>query len=386
MKVRVEKLDKHKMVLEMEIPEDEVAKAVNKAYHKLANQVNIPGFRKGKAPRGIVERRVGKEALLNEAFDIIAPTAYNQALTEQSIEPVSRPQIEVVTLQEDKPLVFKATVTARPQVTLGSYKGVKVTRGSGEVTDADIDAELQKLRERHARVVVAEGEELKTGDFAILDFEGFIDGQPFAGGNCQTYPLEIGSGTFIPGFEEQLIGAKAGEEREVKATFPADYHAEQLAGKDAVFKVKIQDIKHKELPELDDEFAKEASKFDTLEELKTDLRNKLEKTAKDKAEQKFRNEAIKAVVDSSEVDIPDIMVEGTIDNFIKDFEYRLDKRNMKLIDYMNMAKLDRESLREQFREAAVSEVKTGLVLDEIIKTENIMLAPEKLNKEIDDMA
>jgi len=240
MKVNAEKIDKHKVVLEMEIPQPEVSKALDKAYHKLANQVNIPGFRKGKVPRSILEKRIGKEALLDEAFEIVAPRFYAQALQEQGIEPVGRPQIDVVTLQEDQPLVFKATVIAKPEVVLGEYKGLKVEQPAAEVSEEQISNHLESLRSRHARMVVAEGAELQNGDFAIIDFEGFVDGTPFNGGAGKAYPLEIGSGSFIPGFEEQLIGAKAGEERDVNVSFPEDYHVAELAGKPALFKVTVQ--------------------------------------------------------------------------------------------------------------------------------------------------
>lgn len=386
MKVTAERIDKHKVVLEMEIPQTEVAKALDKAYHKLAGKINIPGFRKGKVPRKILEMRVGKPALLDEAFEIIAPEAYGQALNEQKLEPVSQPEIDVVTLEEDKPLVFKATVTVKPDVTLGDYKGLKITKTVAAVTDEQVAAELENMRNRQAKMVVVEDAALENNDFAIIDFEGFIDGVAFEGGEGKSYPLQLGSGSFIPGFEEQLIGAKAGEEREVKVTFPAEYHAADLAGKEAVFKVKVQDVKRKELPELDDDFAKDVSEFATVEELKTDIKNKLEKTAVEKAERDFRNDAVKQAVDNATVDIPDVMIESRIDNMINDMDINLQNRGMKLEQYLEYAKMDLETLRKNYREAAEINVKTDLVLEAIVKAETLEPTQEDIQGEIADMA
>lgn len=386
MKVTAERIDKHKVVLEMEIPQTEVAKALDKAYHKLAGKINIPGFRKGKVPRKILEMRVGKPALLDEAFEIIAPEAYGQALNEQKLEPVSQPEIDVVTLEEDKPLVFKATVTVKPDVTLGDYKGLKITKTVAAVTDEQVAAELENMRNRQAKMVVVEDAALENNDFAIIDFEGFIDGVAFEGGEGKSYPLQLGSGSFIPGFEEQLIGAKAGEEREVKVTFPAEYHAADLAGKEAVFKVKVQDVKRKELPELDDDFAKDVSEFATVEELKADIKNKLEKTAVEKAERDFRNDAVKQAVDNATVDIPDVMIESRIDNMINDMDINLQNRGMKLEQYLEYAKMDLETLRKNYREAAEINVKTDLVLEAIVKAETLEPTQEDIQGEIADMA
>lgn len=386
MKVTAERIDNHKTVLSLEVPQTEVVKAVEKAYRKLANQVNIPGFRKGKAPRKVVEMRIGKEALLDEAFEILAPQAYAKALAEQSIDPVGRPEIEVVTLAEDQPLVFKATVVKKPEVTLGQYKGLVIEKKAAEVTDADVDSELEKNRSRNAKMVVVEDAELKQGDLAIIDFKGFVDGAPFDGGEGKSYPLEIGSGSFIPGFEEQLIGAKSGDEREVSVSFPADYFVAELAGKAATFTVNIHDIKRKEMPELDDEFAKETGEFDTLAELKSDIKNKLEQTAADKAEREFRTAAIKAVVDGAELDVPDVMVENQIDNMIQDLDVNLQQRGMQLAKYLEYTKMDMAALRENYRAAALYNVKTDLVLEAIVKAEGFTAAPEDLQREIETMA
>lgn len=382
MKVNAEKIDKHKVVLEMEIPQPEVSKALDKAYHKLANQVNIPGFRKGKVPRSILEKRIGKEALLDEAFEIVAPRFYAQALQEQGIEPVGRPQIDVLTLQEDQPLVFKATVIAKPEVVLGEYKGLKVEQPAAEVSEEQISNHLESLRSRHARMVVAEGAELQNGDFAIIDFEGFVDGAPFNGGAGKAYPLEIGSGSFIPGFEEQLIGAKAGEERDVNVSFPEDYHVAELAGKPALFKVTVQDVKRKELPELDDEFVKDVSEFENIEELKADIKNKLEKAAQEKAESDFKNAAVKQAVEAVTVDIPDIMVEDRIDHMIEDLNVNLQNRGMQLDKYLEYVKMDMDTLRQNYRESAAINVKTDLMLEAIAKEEKLDVTAEDMQVEV----
>ncbi|MDR3589906.1 MAG: trigger factor [Negativicutes bacterium] len=386
MKVTTEKIDAHKTVLEMEIPQPEVAKAIDRACQKLAAKVNIPGFRKGKVPRKILEMRLGKETILDEAFDLLAPGVYAQALQEQNIEPVGRPEIELVTLKEDQPLVFKATVVVKPEIVLGEYKGLKVAKPPVDVTAADVDQQLENLRNRNAKMVVVEDADLQKGDFAIIDFEGFVDGEPFKGGDAKGYPLEVGSGSFIPGFEEQLIGAKAGDEREVKVTFPADYFVPELAGKEAQFKVKVNDIKRKELPELDDEFAKEVGEADTVEELKASIENRLKQAAEEKAEREFRTGAVKAAVANVTVDVPEVMVESQIETMLQDMDVNLQNRGMSLAKYMEYAKTDIASLRENYREPALSSVKTDLMLEAIAKAEKVEVKPEDLEAEIAAMA
>jgi trigger factor len=386
MKVTAEKVDAHKTVLELEVPQPEVAKAVDKAYHKLANQVNIPGFRKGKVPRKILEMRLGKQAFMDEAFEILATPAYAEALEEQKIEPVSRPEIEVVTFEEGKALVFKATVVVKPEIELGEYKGLKIERPAATVSEEDVNKQLQNLQNRHAKMVVAEDAALAKGDFAIIDFEGFIDGAPFKGGDGKGYPLEIGSGSFIPGFEDQLTGAKAGEERKVEVEFPADYFAAELAGKKAEFKVKVNDVKRKELPAIDAEFVKEVSDFDTVEELKADVENKLKQAAADKADREFRTNAIKAAVDNCTVDIPDVMVESEIDNMLREMDISLQNRGMSLAKYLEATKTEAAALRANYRETAVTTVKTDLMMEAVAKAEAIEATPEDMEKEIAAMA
>nr|WP_092068847.1 trigger factor [Dendrosporobacter quercicolus]NSL47248.1 trigger factor [Dendrosporobacter quercicolus DSM 1736]SDL82168.1 trigger factor [Dendrosporobacter quercicolus] len=386
MKLTAERIDNHKVVLEMEVPQVEVAKALEKAYTRLANKVNIPGFRKGKAPRNILEMRLGKQALLDEAFDILAPTAYNKALADENIEPVGRPEIEVIKLEENHPLVFKATVVAKPEIELGQYKGLKVEKAAVEVTEDQIKAQLDGLLDHNAKMVVVEDAVLANGDFAVIDFEGFIDGVPFSGGEGKGYPLQLGSASFIPGFEEQLLGAKAGEEREVSVSFPEDYHVKELAGKAAVFKVKIHDVKRKELPELDDDFAKDVSEFDTVEELKADIKNKLEQTAQEKTERDFRAAVVKQAVENSTVDIPEIMIEQRIDHMLNELDISLQNRGMNLENYMQYAKMDISALRQSYRDAALLNVKTDLMLEAVGKTEAVEVKPEDMEAEVVAMA
>lgn len=386
MKVTAEKIDAHKTALTVEVPQPEVAKAVDKAYHKLAAQVNIPGFRKGKVPRKILEIRLGKEALLDEAFEILAGPAYAEALTEQNIEPVARPEIEVVTLAEDQPLVFKATVVAKPEITLGEYKGLKVAKAPVKVEAEEVDKQIETLQNRHAKMVVAEGAALAKGDFAIIDFAGFIDGIPFKGGEGKGYPLEIGSGSFIPGFEDQLIGAKADEERDLKVAFPADYGVPELAGKDAEFKVKVIDVKRKEIPTVDNDFVKEVGEFDTVEELKADIENKLKQAAEDKADREFRAAVIKAAVDNCSMDIPPVMVESEIDNMLRDMDINLQNRGLSLAKYLEITKNEIGALRANYHETALESVKADLLLEAVAKAENLEATPADLEGEVAAMA
>jgi len=386
MKVSAEKIDAHKMVLELEVPQPEVAKAVDKAYHKLAAKVNIPGFRKGKVPRKVLEMRIGKQALMDEAFELLASPAYIKALEEQDIEPVTRPEIEVVTFEEDKPLVFKVKFVVKPVIELGEYKGIKVAKPPVKVDEEEVNKQLENLRNRHAKMVVVEDAALAKGDFAIIDFEGFIDGIPFKGGEGKGYPLEIGSGSFIPGFEDQLLGAKAGEEREVKVEFPAEYMAPELAGKTAEFKVKVNDVKRREVPAVDAEFAKEVSDFDSVEELKADIENNLIKAAESKADREFRTNVIKAAVDNCTVDLPEEVIENEIDSMLREMDVNLQNRGMSLAKYMEATKTPIEKLRANYRESAVESVKTDLMLEAIAKAENIEVTSEDLEKEINVMA
>lgn len=387
MNVTTENIENQQVVLTIEEDAAELDKALKRAVKRISNQVSIPGFRKGKAPRKIVERHVGKDALMEEAFGLLAPKAFDNALEQEKIVPVSRPKTEVVTLEEGKNVVFKVTMTPEPEVKLGQYKGLEIEKDKAEVSDEDVDKQVENLRNRQAKMVDApEGAEVKNGDFTTLDFKGFVDGEAFDGGEGKDYPLQIGSNSFIPGFEDQLVGAKIGEEREVKVTFPEEYHAEDLAGKDAVFKCTIRSIKNRELPELDDEFAKKASTFQTLDELKKDIREKLQLNREREVENKYRADAIDAATDNAEVDIPPVMVDDRVTAMLQQMAMRLEQQGMNFEQYLKYAGTDVAKLREQYRETAQKNVKTDLVLDAVAKAENIKVEDQDLNAEVAVMA
>ena len=386
MKVSVTKKEHNVTELVIELPVEEVAKAYDKAYKKLVQQVNIPGFRKGKAPRKMIEKRVGEDGMRSEAFDFIIPDAYRQAVVDNNIETVGRPEVTDVTLNEGEPCVFTVSVITKPEVTLGDYKGLQVAAPVTEVTDEEVDKQINTLRDRHAKMVVAEGAELGQGDFALIDFDGTIDGKPFSGGQSKGYPLEVGSGSFIPGFEDQLIGAKAGEEREVKVTFPADYFVAELAGKEAVFVTKINDVKRKELPELNDDFAKEAGDADTFEEMKAKTKEKLVAAAKEKDEAAFREAALKQAVANSTIEIPDIMVEDQIDQMVQDLDFNLRQRGLELEKYLGYMNTDMAGLRERDHAAALEEVRSELTLEAIVKAEDLTVSDEEYAEETQKMA
>ena len=387
MKVTVENGENQQVTLTVEVEAAEVSKAVEKAVKRLSNRVNIPGFRKGKAPRKIIERNVGMDAIMQEAFDIVGPKAFADALEEQKIEPVSRPQIDIETLEDGKDLVFKATVTPRPEVKLGEYKGLKVEKNVEAVTDEDVEKQLKTFQDRQGKMVDApEGSAVKDGDFTTLDFEGFVDGEAFEGGKGQDYPLQIGSGSFIPGFEDQLIGAKIGEEKEVNVTFPEEYHAKELAGKAATFKCTIRSIKQKELPAMDDELAKKVSKFETLEELKADVRKNLEENAARKAENDQKSAAIEMATNNITVDIPAVMIDNRVEGMIREMAMRLEQQGMSFDAYLQYAGTDINKIREDYRETAEKNVRTDLMLEEVAKAEDIKVEAKDLDAEVAGMA
>ena len=387
MKVTAENGENQQVTLTIEVEAAEVSKAVERAAKRLANRVNIPGFRKGKAPRKIVERNVGMDALLQEAFDLIAPKAFSDALDEQKIDPVTRPDIDVVTLEDGKNLVFKATVTPRPEVKLGEYKNLKVEKAAAEVSDEDVEKQLKNFQDRQGKMVEApEGAVVENGDFTTLDFEGFVAGEAFEGGKGQDYPLQIGSGSFIPGFEEQLVGAKVGEEKEVNVKFPDEYHSAELAGKDAMFKCTVRSIKHKELPEIDDELAKKVSTFQTLDELKADIRKNLLETAEKKAENDHKSAVIEQATENITVEIPAVMIDNRVTTMIQEMAMRLEQQGMKLEQYLQYAGTDIAKIREDYRETAEKNVKTDLMLEEVAKAEDIKVEAKDLDAEVAGMA
>lgn len=387
MKVTVENGENQQVTLTIEVEAAEVNKAVDQACKRLANRVSIPGFRKGKAPRMIVERHVGKDAVLQEAFDIVAPKALSKAFDEQKIDSVTRPSVDIETLEEGKDLVFKATVTPRPEVKLGDYKGLNVPKNEVSITDEDVEKQLKTFQDRQGKLVDApEGAEVKDGDFTTLDFKGFVDGEAFDGGEGKDYPLQIGSNSFIPGFEDQLVGAKIGEERDVNVKFPEEYHAKELAGKDATFKCTIRSIKTKELPAIDDELAKKVSKFETLDELKADIRKNLEENAERTAENDQKSAAIEMATNNITVDIPAVMIDNRVTSMIQEMAMRLEQQGMKLEQYLQYAGTDIAKLREQYRETAEKNVKTDLMLEEVAKAEDIKVEAKDLDEEVATMA
>lgn len=386
MKANAERIEKNTVLLEIEIDAESFSQAVNKAYRKLVQEVNIPGFRKGKAPRQIFERMMGKGAIVEEAMESIVPNAYYEAVSDTGIEPIDQPKIEIVQAEEGKPVVFKATVQVKPEVTLGQYKELEVTKLSTEVPEEEVDKSLERLQNRHAELLTLEEGTVEEGDIAVIDFLGQVDGESFKGGEGKDYSLEIGSGSFIAGFEEQLIGLPIGETREIAVTFPENYQAEHLAGKDAVFTVTVNGIKRKELAVLDDEFAKDVSDFDTLEELRSDISNKLKENAENQAKYGLRQEIVNKIVNNAEVEIPDIMVESQLREMLGNFESRLAGQGMSLDNYLKFAKTTLEELKENMRPDAIWSAKTNLVLEAIAKLEKIEPSAEEIKAEAEKIA
>lgn len=383
MNVTTEKIENHKVVLTIEVPAEELDKGIKAACKSLANRVNIPGFRKGKAPRRILEMNIGKEAILDEAFDRVAQKAFDEALKQENLDPVDRPQVDIVTLEEGKDVVFKATITPVPEVTLGEYKGLKVAKDAVEVKDEQVEEQVKNILNHHAKMVDAEeSATVANDDFITLDFKGEVDGVAFAGGEGKDYPLQIGSHSFIDTFEDQLVGLKVGEEKDVNVTFPEEYHAKDLAGKAAVFHCKINSIKHKEMPELTDEFVKASTSHESIEDMKAKLRENIEKNAQREADTKRRNEILKQATDNITVDIPEVMVENRVSNMIQELSVNLENQGMNLDAYLKYANMDMAKLREQYKESAAIAVKTDLMLDAVAKAEDIKVENADINAEI----
>ncbi|MEH7379754.1 trigger factor [Bacillus sp. JJ1533] len=387
MSAKWEKLEGNQGVLTVEVDAETFNKGLDEAFKKVVKQVNVPGFRKGKMPRGMFEKRFGVESLYQDALDIILPDAYESAIKETGIEPVDRPEVDVEQIEKGKNLIFTAKVTVKPEVKLGEYKGLEVEKLDETVTDEEVDAEIKQLQERNAELVVKEEGTVEYGDTVVLDFEGFVDGEAFEGGKAENYSLEIGSGSFIPGFEEQLIGVAAGAEKDVEVTFPEEYHAEDLAGKPATFKVKIHEIKGKELPELDDEFAKDVDdEVETLDELKAKTRTRLEETKKRDAENNLKDILIEKASENAEIDIPEAMVNTELDRMVREFEQRLQMQGMNLDLYFQFSGQDENALREQMKEDAGKRVLVNLTLEAIANAENIEVSEEEINEELQNMS
>lgn len=381
-----EKVENNQGVLTVEVDASQVDAALDQAFKKVVKKVQVPGFRKGKVPRKMFEARFGVESLYQDALDILLPTAYGQAVQETGIEPVDRPEVDVEQMEQGKSLIFKATVTVKPEVKLGDYKNLTIEPKEFEVTEESLDAELKRMQERHAELVTIEEGAAENGDQAIIDFEGFQDGVAFEGGKAEDYALELGTGTFIAGFEEQVVGMTLGEEKDITVTFPEEYHSPNLAGKEAVFKVKLNSLKRKNLPALDDEFAKDVSEFDTLEELKADTKKKLEEKAAQEKDQYIREQLVLKAAENAEIDLPAVMVEHELDQMVSEFGQRLQYQGMTLELYYQFSGMDESQLRDQLRADATSRVRTSLTLEAIGKAENIVATDEDVDAELEKLA
>lgn len=381
-----EKVENNQGVLTVEVDASQVDAALDQAFKKVVKKVQVPGFRKGKVPRKMFEARFGVESLYQDALDILLPTAYGQAVQETGIEPVDRPEVDVEQMEQGKSLIFKATVTVKPEVKLGDYKNLTIEPKEFEVTEESLDAELKRMQERHAELVTIEEGAAENGDQAIIDFEGFQDGVAFEGGKAEDYALELGTGTFIAGFEEQVVGMTLGEEKDITVTFPEEYHSPNLAGKEAVFKVKLNSLKRKNLPALDDEFAKDVSEFDTLEELKADTKKKLEEKAAQEKDQYIREQLVLKAAENAEIDLPAVMVEHELDQMVSEFGQRLQYQGMTLELYYQFSGMDESQLRDQLRQDATSRVRTSLTLEAIGKAENIVATDEDVDTELEKLA
>ncbi|MRH42942.1 trigger factor [Aquibacillus halophilus] len=387
MSVKWEKQEGNEGILTVEVGAEAFDQALDQAFKKVVKQVQLPGFRKGKVPRGLFEQRFGVESLYQDAVDIILPEQYTSAVEEAGIEPVDQPEVDVEQIEKGKSLIFTAKVTVKPEVKLGDYKGLEVEEVETEVTDEDVEHELKHQQEHQAELVVKEEGSVEDGDTVVMDFEGFVDGVAFEGGQAENHQLEIGSGSFIPGFEEQLVGKETGAETEVVVTFPEEYHAEDLAGKEATFKVKIHEVKAKELPELDDEFAKDVDEeVESLEELKKKTRERLEEQKANEADNKKRESLIEQASNNAEVEIPEAMVSSELDRMLKEFEQRLQQQGMTMDMYFQFSGQDEDALKEQMKEDAGKRVKTNLTLEAIIHEENVEVSDEDVNKELESMA
>lgn len=386
MAFKCEEVEKNLSKLTFEVSAEEFEKAIDRAYQKNKNKFNIPGFRKGKAPKSIVIKNYTKAVFYDDALNDVLPEAYETALKESGLDVVARPEFDVEEIKDGEPVVFTALCTTRPEVKLGEYKGIKVEKVDYTVSDEDVDNDINAVRERNARLISVDDRAVQNGDIAVIDFEGFVDDVAFEGGKGENYELEIGSNTFIPGFEEQLIGANINDLVDVNVTFPEEYHAEELKGKPAVFKVKVNEIKVRELPELDDDFASEVSEFDTLADYKADVRAKLEEKAKEKADTEIRNKVIEKAIENAEFDLPDAMVDSQVDNMINDMAQRLSYQGMSLDMYMQYTGQTLDQMKEMYREQAAKDVSASLVIDAVSKAESIEVSPEEVELNLVDMA
>lgn len=380
-----EKLENNKHELQFSVDAETFNKAVDTAFKRESKKYNIPGFRRGKAPRHMIEKMYGADVFHYDAVNDLFPDLYEAAVAESGIDPVDRPEVDVVSMSTEDGAVLKATVTVKPEIKIGEYKGLNATKTVNAVEDAAVDAEIKRMQERNARIITREGK-AENGDITDIDFEGFVDGTAFEGGKAEHFSLTLGSGQFIPGFEEQVAGHAAGEEFDVTVTFPAEYQAAELADKEAVFKIKLHEVKTKEMPTLDDEFAKDVSEYDTLDELKASIRKGMEEQNEKEAELAVENDLVEQIVSSVEGDIPEVMYETRIDEMVRDFEYRLQQQGLKLQDYVKYMGQDIEKFREGFKEQAEKQVKMRLALEAVAAKEKIEATAEDFEKEVHRIA
>ena len=386
MSLQVEKMEKNMAKLTIEVSAEDLDKAMQNAYQKAKGRISIPGFRKGKAPRKMIEQMYGKGVFLEDAANALIPEHYSKALAECDLEIVSQPKIDVTQVEPGKPFIFTAEVATKPEVTLGDYKGLEVPKSETEVTDEEVEAELKKEQEKNSRTITVEDRAAQNGDTATIDFEGFVDGEAFEGGKGTDYPLTLGSNTFIPGFEEQLVGANTGDHVEVKVTFPEEYQAKELAGKEAVFQCDVKKIEAKELPELDDDFAKDVSEFDTLEEYKADIKKNLMEKKEADAKRQMEDEAVEKAVENASMEIPDAMVDTQVNQMLDDFARRMQSQGLSMEQYFQFTGMTIEQLKTDMRPQALKRIQTRLVLEKVAETENIQPSEERVDEEIGKMA
>ncbi|MBR6689114.1 MAG: trigger factor [Clostridia bacterium] len=386
MSVKIEKLEGSKVKLDFVVEKEKFNEALDQAFKENAGKFKMPGFRNGKVPRNVIEKTYGDNVLFEEAFGILAEKEYMAAVIENNLEVVSEPRLaKMDKLSKTEDIVFSIEVFVKPEAKLKKYKGLTIEKVNTEVTDADVDAELENMRNKNARIVAKEEGAVENGDIANIDFEGFLDGVAFDGGKAEKYDLEIGSGSFIPGFEEQIVGMKVGDEKDITTTFPEEYGNQDLAGKETIFKIKLHEIKKKELPALDDEFAKDVSEFDTLVEYKNSLKEKLAKNKEAQAKAERESKAIEALVAELEVEIPEVMVHNQIHNMIHEFEQNLAYQGMTLDQYMEILGIDHAALHDQFKDSAIKDIKLNLAMEQVVKAENVEVTDEEVVAKVEEL-
>lgn len=387
MQFNLEKLDKNFVALEVTVDTEEIDQALAESYKKVVKKVNIPGFRKGHIPRAMLEKQFGKEVLYEDAIDILVPKGYLEALEKYKLEPIDQPKLDLEeAFEAGKPFVFKATVEVVPEVKLGQYKGLEIEKAKVEVKEEQVAERLSSLQERHAELVLSDKKNLEKGDFAVIDFEGYIEGKPFSGGAAQAYSLEIGSGSFIAGFEEQLIGMEVGTTKDINVTFPDDYPREDLVGKEATFKVSLKEIKVKEIPAADDDFAQSVGNFETIDALKADLREKMTEWAKQEADNNFAQAAVNQAVENAKIEVPETLIKREMDELLHRFGHNLAYQGLNLEQYLEYTKKTNEQVLEDFRPEAIKRVRTDLVLSNVAETEKLEVTEEELDEKLVELA